>query len=350
MTTFSAEIHIDFSIIKEDISLLKNQISNTTKFLAVIKADAYGHTLGSFVKNLDGYINGFAVVRIEEALEIRKISSQPILLMQGIYTDEEAEIAKKNNFTCVIHNINQLEIYKNHLLHKSVWIKLNTGMNRLGFVDSELDHLSEFLNRDNVLMTHLASAEDPNNPSNYKQIELFNNIHSLYPHLKRSILNSAGVMHFPEHSYEWVRCGIGMYGGLPAFPLLKTAVRFRSKVIGIRKLKQGDAVGYGGRVTAKSDKTIALVYCGYADGFPQSALDGTKVMINHQEATIYGQVSMDLLTIDISKCQNIRFGDWCDFWSPELSINENALFNNLISYELMNRVDPRVKRVIYENN
>ena len=127
-------------------------------------------------------------------------------------------------------------------------------------------------------------------------------------------------------------------------PELQTAMTFRSQIIGFQDLKLGERIGYGGRIKTLRDTKLAIVYCGYADGFPQPALDGTSVRVNNNIATVMGRVSMDLITIDVTDNSHCSIGDWCEFWSPDLPINEAAQKNNLISYELMTKMSSRVKR------
>ena len=193
-------------------------------------------------------------------------------------------------------------------------------------------------------MTHLACADNPSDELNKIQLENFENSWSQATNeMKRSVLNSAGVFNFPEYSYDWVRVGIAMYGGLD-LPNLKTAMKFRSQIISIQSLDTGQRIGYGGRVKTKKPSKIGIVYCGYADGFPQTAQDGTSVIVNDRLTEILGRVSMDLISIDVSEIPDCKIGDWCELWSSDLPISENAKKNNLISYELMTKMSNRVKR------
>jgi len=350
MTLLNAELHINVSILKENICYLKTRIDKKSNFLAVVKANAYGHSLKKFVEKLDDYVDGYALVRLDEALQVRDLSKKPILLMQGIYDDDEALIAKRNGFMCVLHTQEQIRTYSRNLENKNIWLKVNTGMNRLGFSENVLNDLNLLNIKPSVLMSHLASSDDLHNPSNDKQFKVFNNIFEKYSDIKqRSILNTGGIINFPEHAYDWVRCGIGMYGGFNGEENLKTAITFKSKIISINNVKKGESVGYGGRITANSDKKIASVYCGYADGFPQSIIDGTKAMIGEYEVPIFGRVSMDIVTVDVTDIPDIQFGDWVEFWSPKNSINKISNNNSFISYEMMTRIDNRVKKVIHED-
>ena len=152
-------------------------------------------------------------------------------------------------------------------------------------------------------------------------------------------------MNFPEFSLDWVRCGIGIYGGYLNDDQLKTAMTLRSPIINIRSIKKGDKVGYDGRAVAKNDMKIASVYLGYADGLPVTIKDGTSVMVRDQIAKVFGRVSMDLTTIDVTQISNCRIGDWCEFFSPKLPISNISKSNDLISYYFMTNIKSRVKKV-----
>jgi alanine racemase len=155
-------------------------------------------------------------------------------------------------------------------------------------------------------------------------------------------------MNFPEKSYDWVRCGIGIYGGYLNDPNIKTAMTLRSPIVNLRSISKGEGVGYDGRAIADKDMKIASVYLGYADGLPVGIKDGTKVLINGSEAQIFGKVSMDLTTIDVTNLKECNVGDWCEFFSPSLPISNIAKSNDLISYYLMTSIKSRVKK-IYKN-
>ena len=161
--------------------------------------------------------------------------------------------------------------------------------------------------------------------------------------MQRSVLNSAGVFNFPSRAYDWVRPGIAMYGGID-FSGLITAMTFRSQIISIQSLDKNERIGYGGRAKTNKSSKIAIVYCGYADGFPQTAIDGTPVLVNGHRSQILGRVSMDLISIDVTKIPDCKIGDWCELWYPELSILENTEKNGLLSYELMTKMSQRIKR------
>ena len=353
MTSINSELLIDGNILRENIISLKKRLSQDSKFLAVIKSDAYGHNLTNIVNDIDDIVDGFGVVRLEEALEIRKHSNKKILLMQGIYSHEDFVLSRKKEFDLVIHNLSQFKIVKNEESYERFWFKINTGMNRLGFeIDDFMKIYDENLqNKKFTLMSHLASSNEKNNPTNKRQFKLFNDLSkALHKDVKKSIANTGCILNFPEHSFDWVRCGIGIYGGYLKDEKLKTAMTLRSPIINLREIKKDEKVGYDGRAIAEKDMKIASIYLGYADGLPVTVKDGTAVMINDQIASVFGKVSMDLTTIDVTSIFNCSVGDWCEFFSPKLPISNIAKSNELITYYFMTNIKSRVKKVYKSRN
>ena len=353
MTSINSELLIDGNILRENIISLKKRLSQDSKFLAVIKSDAYGHNLTNIVNDIDDIVDGFGVVRLKEALEIRKHSNKKILLMQGIYSHEDFVLSRKKEFDLVIHNLSQFKIVKNEESYERFWFKINTGMNRLGFeIDDFMKIYDENLqNKKFTLMSHLASSNEKNNPTNKRQFKLFNDLSkALHKDVKKSIANTGCILNFPEHSFDWVRCGIGIYGGYLKDEKLKTAMTLRSPIINLREIKKDEKVGYDGRAIAEKDMKIASIYLGYADGLPVTIKDGTAVMINDQIASVFGKVSMDLTTIDVTSIFNCSVGDWCEFFSPKLPISNIAKSNELITYYFMTNIKSRVKKVYKSRN
>ena len=351
MTTINSELIIDTNILKENISYIKTQLNEKSNFMAVIKSDAYGHNIENVVTNIDDSVDGYGVVRISEAKKIRKISNKKILLMQGIYSDDELHKAIELNLDTVIHNKDQFGIIKNNNYFEGLWLKINTGMNRLGFeIDDFLNLYNKYLyDKKFILMSHLAASNDINSLSNKNQFKLFDNLsEKINKDIKKSIANTGCVMNFPSHTYDWVRCGIGIYGGYFKDKNIKTAMTLRSPVVNVRKIKKGERVGYDGRAIAKKNMKIATIYLGYADGLPVAIQDGTEVMINDQIAEVFGRVSMDLTTVDVTNLKDCSEGDWCNFFSPKLPVSNIAKNNDLISYYFMTSIKSRVKKV-YKN-
>ena len=242
--------------------------------------------------------------------------------------------------------MSQFELIGKNENELGLWVKINTGMNRLGLSQEELKVVYEkgIISSDSVLMTHMACADDPDDPINKMQINNFEEAFNLVERkTRRSISNSACLINFPELSFDWIRSGIAAYGGGFKDLNLKTAMTFRAPIISIRNIRKGDRVGYGGRKKASKDMKIAIVYAGYADGIPQTATDGTKVLVNDRQAEIFGRVSMDLVSIDVTNLPEVSENDLVSFWSEDLPIYEFSNKNELISYELMTRISSRVK-------
>ena len=340
----NSELVIDYELVRNNIQVIKKNLPKDCKFMGIIKSNAYGHDLEKSAQALDGFVDGYGVVRLEEALKIRDISSKPILVMQGVYSSDAYDSLKQHEICTVIHSVAQLPLAKQYQDELIFWIKLNTGMNRLGIGLDEIDQFQSFFKEQNFLMTHLACADDPGDELNDAQFKNFNLAwKKISKKMNRSVLNSAGIFNFPNYSFDWVRSGIAIYGGID-FPELTTAMTFRSQIISIQSLNANERIGYGGRIKTEKKSKIAIVYCGYADGFPQTAIDGTSVLVNGHLSNILGRVSMDLISIDVTHIPDCKIGDWCELWSPELSILENTQKNNLISYELMTKMSQRVKR------
>ena len=347
MTRLTTELLIEPNIVRENITKLKSKINNSSNFMAIIKSDAYGHILSKIVNDIDDLVDGYGVVRLEEAIQIRKISKKKILLMQGLYSNEDLHEAISFSLDLVIHNNHQFKVIKENNYFNNLWFKINTGMNRLGFDEDEFMNIynSYLTDKEFTLMSHLAASNVANEPSNKAQFDKFDNLYKkLHSNVAKSIANTGCIMNFPEKSYDWVRVGIGIFGGYIGNEELKTAMTLRSPIINIRDINKGEKVGYDGRAIAKKNMKIATVYMGYADGLPNHIKDGTTVRIKNQDANIFGKVSMDVATVDITNINNCKIGDWCEFFSPEHSINNLASSNDLISYDLMIRLKSRVKR------
>ena len=348
MTTINSELIIDGSLLRENISYLKNKIQNKSKFMAVIKSDAYGHNIKKVVKDIDDLVDGYGVVRMEEAKKIRIFSNKKVLLMQGIYSKGELLESKKNDLDLVIHNYDQFNLVKKNDNFENIWFKVNTGMNRLGFEIDDFLKIYELNLKDKkfILMSHLAASNEKDEISNRNQFNMFDNLsQKINNNVIKSIANTGCVMNFPDRLYDWVRCGIGIYGGYFKDEKIRTAMTLRSPIVNIRNIKKNDKVGYDGRAIAKKDMSIATVYLGYADGLPLNIKDGTSVMINNQIGKVFGRVSMDLTTIDISDIDKCSEGDWCNFFSKDLPISGIAKSNDLISYYFMTNIKSRVKKI-----
>ena len=348
MTSITSELLIHPSIVRKNIVNLKNRLKGSSNFMAIIKSDAYGHILSNIVNDIDDIVQGYGVVRLEEAIELRKISQKKILLMQGVYSQKDFLEARNNSLDIVIHNKYQFEIVKDNDSFDNLWFKINTGMNRLGFEEDEfLDIYNNFLlDKEFTLMSHLSASNVPDDPANKNQFARFDNLsNKLHSNVLKSIANTGCIMNFPEKSYAWVRAGSGIFGAYIGSEELKTTMTLRSQIINIRDIKKGERVGYDGRGEAKEKMKIATVYIGYADGLPNHIKDGTLIKINNHDAKVFGKVNMDVTTVDVTNIPDCNVGDWCEFFSPKDSITNLATSNSLLSYDLMIRIKSRVKRI-----
>lgn len=329
------------------------------KIIAMVKANAYGCGIENVVPILKDHIDAFGVTCTDEAAAIRRLSPDSrCILFHGMYSANELDIIEQLNLECVIHQPMQLQ----WLCHKprrsalKIWIKINTGMNRLGFcineVPSVISHLQtcQWISSDIGLITHLASADEPDNPLNQQQLDAFNRLRADYPTLICSVANSAAIMSFPASHLDYVRPGIMLYGISPFTHRtgqdfgLKPVMHLTSKVITIYNYPAHTPVGY--QSTWQSDKPsrIGVVPIGYGDGYPKHLRPGASVWIADRKIPIVGRVSMDLLTIDLTGYPEVEQGADVELWGNNLTIEEVADAAGTIPYELLCQVTSRVAR------
>lgn len=332
------------------------ELAPNSKILSVVKADAYGHGSQWAAKHL-AETDGFGVANIEEAQELRDAGmTQPILLLEGVFDLEELKLAEQLRCDLVVHQSQQIELLEAMPASEPfvVWLKVNTGMNRLGFALPEVDPSWQRLEKlSNVktlrLMTHFACADREEAPLNVKQWQLFKPLLDKYPVIA-SAANSAATVHFPHAHLDWVRPGIMLYGASPvenqtAQELgLQAVMSFRARVIALQSVAAGESVGYVARWTATKDSLIAVVSVGYGDGYPCHAPEGTPVMIGSERVPLVGRVSMDMITVDVSALKEVSIGAEVELWGEQLPVDEVAAASGTISYELLCKVTSRVKR------
>jgi alanine racemase len=335
---------------------------------AVVKADAYGHGIERAYTGLQG-ADGFALLDLAEAQRVRDLGWRgPILLLEGCFEPRDLELCSRLNLWHTVHReaqIDWLAAHKTHTPHH-VFLKMNSGMNRLGFAPSayrsawrRLSGLTQV--EDITLMTHLASADVPDTPSVAAQAALFDEITKDLPG-DRSLCNSAATLRFaasdPALRGDWIRPGIMTYGSAPDFPArsihdwdLRPAMTLRCKLIAVQSLQPGERVGYGGHFTVERPMRIGVAACGYADGYPRLAPTGTPVLIDGVRSRLIGRVSMDMLTVDLTPVPAADVGSEVTLWglgpavegaSPVLAIDEIAHAAGTIGYELMCALARRV--------
>ncbi|MFT6948973.1 MAG: alanine racemase [Paraglaciecola sp.] len=355
-------ITVDLQAIKANCSFAQSLAENT-KVMAVIKADAYGHGAIAIAHALASQIELFTVSCLEEALNLRSQGIKtPILLLEGCFSQLELIAAANNALQVVIHNHQQLTqlVEANISVPLTVWLKIDSGMHRLGISGNDCmafyQKLRQVANVKNiVLMTHLASADQPQNTMTDRQLTYFK--HSiektlkLYPQTQQSIANSAALMAWPQSHADWARPGIMLYGISPfAQPhhnetYLVPAMTFSSKVIALRQIDSGEAVGYGNTWVAAQPSVIATVAVGYGDGYPRGAKNGTPVLVNGQRAQLAGRVSMDMISLDVTQIDGVNIGDDVELWGKKLPVNEVAKWADTIGYELVTRMPTRARRI-----
>lgn len=358
--------HTEITIHQNHIAHNANTIKSQTKakLLAMVKANAYGHGVSMVVPALT-VADGFGVACMSEALAVKSClepsDTRPIVLIEGVFGADEWQQAINHNFMVVIHHTAQLDYalstlpaQDNHT--RTIWLKYNTGMNRLGFDKSgTINACHHLINKGyNIILTsHFACSDDREHPLNIKQLnefkEVLTQLQSQYTNILGSLCNSAGFFNFAHAHYDWVRTGIALYGSSPlstktASQLnLKPAMTLSARLIAIHNLAQGETVGYGGLWQATKPSRVGIVSIGYGDGYPR-VVQNAKVIINNQTAPIVGRVAMDMLAVDITNI-SASLDDTVILWGDELSIDEVAVSAGTIGYELMCRLTTRPSRI-----
>lgn len=355
------QARLDLNALRHNASLAR-QLAPAAKQLAVVKADAYGHGAGRVAGVLESQADALAVACLEEAAQLRDAGIQaPILLLEGVFEAGEVAEAERLGLWLTVANEQQLGWLEARRpaapLH--CWLKVNTGMNRLGIAAARCEEFHARLRAcagvaaDVVLYTHFASAEDLDNDATARQLNRFD---ALLPGTPRSAANSAGVLAWPASHYDWVRPGYMLYGNSPmALPHdnaspLRPVMTLSSAVISLREVDPGDAVGYGGTWVARRASRIATVAVGYGDGYPRQAANGTPVLVNGQRATLAGRVSMDMITVDVTGLDEVRLGSEVVLWGQDLPVDEIAGCAGTTGYELLTRMPPRPARVVIESD
>lgn len=336
---------------------LARALAPGAKAVAVIKADAYGHGAVPVARALAGEADAFAVACIEEALELRDAGIPgPILLLEGFFDADELSTIARQQFWPVIHSAYQVRALQQTRLPKAinVWLKLDTGMHRIGFPPEDCQNVFDTLRalpqiEQIVLMTHLACADDPRAPDTKAQIARFEAA-SAGLAAPASLANSPAVLAWPGAHRDWLRPGMMLYGASPFAchqpnaGLLRPAMTLSSRLIAIRHLQPGDSVGYGAAFRCSRPSRIGTVAMGYGDGYPRHARNGTPVLVNGRRVSLVGRVSMDMLSVDLTDLPDAGIGDEVELWGKHLPINEVARVCETIPYTLVTGITRRVPR------
>lgn len=354
--TRAARALIDISALRHNFQRVR-EAAPGRRVIAVIKADAYGHGALRVARALHD-ADAFAVARLDEAERLRAGAiTKPVLLLPGVSTDEELARAATLGLDLVVHHETQVEILERAALGAAlrVWLKVDTGMHRLGFAPQQVGNMWQRLQacasvgEPLRLMSHLARADERGHDSTRQQIACFTSLEQSTS-AQLSLANSAGVLGWPQSHGDWVRPGIMLYGISPfvdthgAAEGLLPVMTFSSHLIAVNRLRKGDPIGYGGTWTCPEDMPVGVVAAGYADGYPRHAPSGTPVLVNDARVVLIGRVSMDLLSVDLRAQPGARAGDPVTLWGRGLPAEEIAAHAGSIAYELLSRVSPRVER------
>ena len=345
------EARIDLGALRANFAVAR-RAAPRAKALAVIKANAYGHGLLRCAGALDA-ADGFGLLEIDAAVRLREAGyDQPILLLEGAFDVRELEVAAAQRFACVVHRPEQVQMLPAlpPTARLDVYVKLNTGMNRLGIPSQQLPALLERLQGEPRvqtigLMTHFACADDERGIA--EQFERFNQACSAWS-LPRSCANSAAILRFPQAHADCIRPGVMLYGSSPfadrsaASLGLAPVMTLASRVIAVQELVPGDTVGYGATFVAPRAMRIGVVACGYADGYPRHAPNGTPVLVEGVRTGTVGRVSMDMLCVDLSPVPHAGVDSPVTLWGQGLSADEVAASAGTVSYELFCALAPRV--------
>ena len=350
----AATATINLNAFRENYRLAKSVAPNQ-QAVAIIKADAYGHGAIKMAFALEDEADAFGVACIEEALELREAGiKKPILLLEGFFSADELPLISHNDFWCAVHSLEQINIISQAKLSKpiSIWLKMDSGMHRLGIMPSDYAMAFEELNKlaqvnQIVLMSHFASADDLTCDITHKQIECFNTV-TAHINAPVSIANSAATLGHKHARRDFQRPGIMLYGVTPfenPHPLadqLKTVMTLTSEIIAIRDVNAGDGVGYSHRHVCQVPTKVGTVAMGYADGYPRHAKEGTPIIVNGQRTQIIGRVSMDMLTVDLTHVKDVTVGSKVELWGDQLPAAEVATYCDTIPYTLFTGITRRV--------
>lgn len=357
----TALAQVDLSALKHNLAQVK-KLARRSKVMAVCKANGYGHGLVKVAQALDD-ADAFGVARIEEAHKLRSAGIiKTIVLLEGFFEAKDIASIAVNQFETVVHSEQQLrELEQAAALYKidrpiKVWLKIDTGMSRLGI---DLSQVESFISRlkacpcihpEIILMTHLACADELGNDYNQYQLAQFQQASSAYS-FAHSIANSAATMVLESARQDWVRPGIMLYGVSPIEREtgqdrnLKPAMTLSSQLISVKTIKANTNVGYGSTWQSSQQTQLGVVAIGYGDGYPRHAKNGTPVLINGRIVPLVGRVSMDMITVDLGSDATDKIGDTAILWGEGLPIEKVAESADTIAYEILCQLTSRVRWV-----
>jgi len=348
---------IDLAAIRHNFATVKT-LAPRSHVACVVKADAYGHGLNRVCTALNE-AELLAVATVDEGRRCRESGwAGRLLLLEGPANVPEFEEMLALNAEMVVHHETQLELLRQRSqeIPSALWLKIDSGMHRLGFPPEDADKVYAELESlrgatPTVLMSHFACADEAHNPMTRQQIEKFDATTAGLAG-RVSLANSAAVLNFPDSHRDYIRPGILLYGISPsrlrpaAEIGLRPAMTLQCDLIAINRCRAGDSIGYGAAYTCQQDMRIGVAAIGYGDGYPRHARNGTPVLLNGKRAALLGHVSMDMITIDLRGHEEARVGDQVTLWGEGLPLEEIAPWCDAIPWQLICGVTARVKAVI----
>lgn len=351
-------VYIDTGALLHNLNRVKSYAPHSD-IIAMVKANAYGNGLSVVAPVLAEHVAAFGVACLEEALAIRALGlSSECILFQGIFSAQELETILAKQFQLVLHQGEQLRwLLANPLSKKiKVWVKVDTGMHRLGFAPQAVHEVltslknCPWVDEPIGLMTHLACADEPDNPANAEQLKEYRELKLPAVRLIKSIGNSAAIISLPQSHADVVRPGIMLYGVSPFADKtgkelgLKPVMHFMSAVSALNHYPKGAKIGYGGTWELSKPARIGIVAVGYGDGYPRHIAANTPVWIKGHKVPIVGRVSMDMLAVDLTLCPEVALGDPVELWGSHIAVEHVAMAAGTIAYELLCQFSPRVPR------
>lgn len=346
---------IDLAALKHNFERVRDLAAGRS-VVAMVKANAYGHGITRIAHALP-QADALGVASLEEGLILRDAGiTQSIMLAEGLFYPDEIMEAARHHFTLVVHHMPHVEMLEKARVAQpfNVWIKINTGMHRLGIDPADLPDVyarlmaAESVSKPIGLMTHFAEADSIESDTTAQQLALFNQVTANFPG-PRSMANSAAILAWPATHGDWVRPGLMLYGASPFKDKtgldyqLRPVMTLSSRLIAITPVKKGGRIGYGGVWEAPEELRVGVVGVGYGDGYPQFAKCGTPVLVNGVECPLVGRVSMDMLTVDLRNLPQAQIGDPVVLWGEGLPVERVAASSNTSAYEILTRMTPRPK-------
>jgi alanine racemase len=352
----SVTAHINLQALHHNLSVAKRRAMNS-QVLGVVKADAYGHGLVPVAEILAPDVAGLAVSSVSEALVLREAGYEGrIVLLHGVERSDEIAQAVNLGLDLVVHHPVQCRWLEQTSLSKplDIWLKIDTGMHRLGIPEAEFLSLYKKLKaipgiRNVRAMTHFADADDQQSHYTKQQLKHFDKALGEET-VEQSCANSAAILSHPESHREWVRPGIMLYGSSPFVngsamaDGLMPVMEVTAPLIAIQHYRKGDTIGYGRTWTCAQDMPVGVVAMGYGDGYPRHAPSGTPTMVNGVITPIVGRVSMDLITVDLRDVPGVEIGMPVELWGNHVSVDTVASMAGTISYELLCAAGPNAER------